>query len=837
MIKSLFAQKTNNLELGPSISESHLSFREHIGKDVYLMANGDLSMLFELSGICDESLSEAELYAAFTPLRQFCSKLITGIPSFKDDGSTLIQLTCSQRLASYKGSDEKRNSAGETIVLEEKQLFKSCLSKRRFILAVRWQPKVERPWLKGLYQLLKRVKNELDQSHLEELLRQRDYFFKAIKAKLVEANLAAKALCTEQVVDYLNSVLNCGKPLGISYGDDECGLIGDNLVNKRATGSSLGFDFKDGVIRAFTISELPNFFALGRFRLFLDAIPLKSFDLTLSLSHGSKELGSDHIVKKLFFANAPSYQKRFLDLQSLERDVNTKNPLLKMSLKLIAYSDKEDTVGEILAKSSEILGTQMFLEDQIGPHCIATAIPANCSKADHDIVGRTRSLLLDRALMFSPLYTSPSYDKGKRFWLSRSGLPIKIDPFNVGGNNHMTVLGDSESGKSCLTAQFILEFLWRFKEARIRIVDKRSSYQKLCDLFGGKVIAFNEEHLRKNPYSPFAQSSWDEDDIQNTLVFIENAILQSNPGAKISGLHSEILAEALKMSVNNHELNLAYKEAGNDVAPHFNWVDVKKNLPVAAEAKGAKELALKAVEDIARWTVSFDKTGQYGFIFCAYENESVSDTAPLIVFDLEGISDPRLKVIASQLSFLKIARDLKKIKRRHRKLIVFEELGVLVKGDSPEASALASSFIRNIVKTARKIGAQAVGITNELADFTETEAGRSFWQIAPQKLFLPQSRASSEEIKTKLASELSVADCDIISSLRIKKGHYSEAYFTAKNLDFSASFLIPLSPLMNAIVTTKAQEEHRYDELRSEGLSASAAITKLACDHPYGKGL
>ena len=209
----------------------------------------------------------------------------------------------------------------------------------------------------------------------------------------------------------------------------------------------------------------------------------------------------------------------------------------------------------------------------------------------------------------------------------------------------------------------------------------------------------------------------------------------------------------------------------------------------------------------------------------------------MVIYDLDGIADPRLQVIASQLAFLKISRDLKRLDRKVRKLIVFEELGVMVAGDTPQAGEIATRFIRNAVKTARKIGAQCIGVSNELDDYTETAGGRTFFKVSPQRLFLPQSAATKTEIQEKLSKELSQADIDIIKSLHIRKGHYSQGYLISENTNYKGSFLIPLSPIMNAIVTTTAGEEQLYDQLRKKGLGVREALEEMAKNHPYGVGL
>ncbi len=812
------------LGLAPSISDQHIGLRAHLGDGVYLLENGDLGSTFHLSGIADESLTENQLTEAVSPIHKFISEMVKGIPSIKADSSTVIQIICSQRALSYTAQNDANSKSAGLIYAEEQSLAPSLVA-RQFYLCVRWTPP-RRTWFKVRPYPLR---DELGQS--------KDLFLREIRNKMLESSLKLSPLSPEELLSYFNSVIMRGKTPTFSLGEEKLSSLHENIINDPCKGTSDGFDFKDGNIRVFTFSELPTHFSLGRIRTLMDLLPVQSFDLVWTLSHGFYRCGVSHTIKKMFFSQGPAHQKIFQDLLSFEEDIHTQNPAACFSLRLIAYDVDNDLESKIISSSIQATGIPLIREAQIATHLIATSLPMNCQPISHKIVGRCRFVHLNRALTFAPLYTAASDRNALRLWSSRAGLPTRFDIFNKGGNNHLCVLGNSESGKSCLMSQFLLEFLWRFNDGIIRIIDKKSSYGKVADLFQGKVIAFSETYLKENPYSPFSYESWDEDDVLLTVVFIQSAIEKVNPGIALSGLHTELLSEAVKLCAIEHERNKTRVGIG-DLDPHFTWIDIQKKLPVVAEKKDSnRELAIKALKELRALTVSFDKGGQFSFLFCAHEKkESRTDNCKLVVYDLDGISDPRLQVIAAQLAFLKVARDLKKIDLQTRKLIVFEELGVLVRGDSKESSEIATRFMRNIVKTARKIGAQAVGISNELSDFTDTDGGKAFWQIATQKLFLPQSDAGKENIKS-LEGELSAADIDIIRDLYIKKGYFSQGYLLSKPTDFKGSFLIPLSPMMNALVTTNNKEEALYRSLRDKNLTPEQALEQMAANHPYGRNL
>lgn len=834
-------KRKKSITLPQSIAETYVGLRVYLEDGIYLLENGDLGVTLNINGINDEILTESDLYSSFSPLMKFTASIIRGIPSHKENSSTIIQILCSQRVHKTTPILETRGSpAGKLLQHEVTTLFKSGLIKRQFYLSIRWTPEKNGVDFSNLARNIKSIfttKHENTYTLNSKIQTLKSNFLKEIKKSLLESNLKASLLQEEELISYYNSVFHRGEtaPFNLKFEDLEPAWT--SIINPTCKGTPQGFVFDDGNISVFTFTELPAIFALGRFRQFIDSLPLREFDACWTLSNGRKNPGSEHVFKKMFFSQGPSNLKKYQDLLTFEKDCGPMNPTVKMSFKLLAYNLTEDLDARVFSSAIDYLGCPIIRENQIAPHLIASALPMNCSQEDHNILGRFKTILLDRALCFAPLYSNASHSGGERHWVSRNGEAIKLDIYSGGGNNHLCVLGNSESGKSCLISQFLIEFIWRFERGFIRVIDRKTSYSKICDLFGGKIVSFSESELKRNPYSPFAFESWDEDDISNTIVFLQNAITQLNPEAKISGLHTEILTESLKLAANDHEKNQQYSVVSKEeINPHITWIDIKKKLPTAADAKGSENpLVAAALDDIRRWTVSFDKTGQFGFLFCEYEkNESLSNSAKIVVYDLDGISDPRLQIIASQLAFLKISRDLKKIPRQDRKLIVFEELGILINSENKTSSEQATAFIRNIVKTARKIGAQAIGISNELDDFIRSEAGKTFWKIATQKLFLPQSDAAKQDIETELNKELSSSDIDIINDLIIKKGYFSQAYLISQKTKYKNSFLVPLSPLMFSVVSTDPAIEYQYKCFIDQGMTPETAIETLAKDFPFG---
>jgi type IV secretory pathway VirB4 component len=208
-----------------------------------------------------------------------------------------------------------------------------------------------------------------------------------------------------------------------------------------------------------------------------------------------------------------------------------------------------------------------------------------------------------------------------------------------------------------------------------------------------------------------------------------------------------------------------------------------------------------------------------------------------LVYDLDGISDPVLQLLAAQMAFLKITRDLAKVPRSTPKLIVFEELGMLLHGDSG-AQKLNTEFIQNVVKTCAKLNAQAISLTNGVADYTEKPAGKTLWTIATQKLFLPLGESMVADLKQSCANEFSEAEFQILSSLEINRRlKRSELYVRSENSDapYRGTVFLPLSPAMDALVTSSGSQVELYNKLRKSGLSTRESLTTMAREFPYGE--
>jgi type IV secretory pathway VirB4 component len=470
----------------------------------------------------------------------------------------------------------------------------------------------------------------------------------------------------------------------------------------------------------------------------------------------------------------------------------------------------------------------VFREKDIHTPFIAGCLPMNTFQKLNAVHTRFKTMLFDDAALFFPLFGGVPPQKGARHWVSAQSTPTSFDLMGRGGNQTTIVLGASGGGKSCFMAQQIIEFLGRFPEGIVRIIDKRTSSEKIVDLFGGQLVKFTDASLRERPFSPFAIPTWTEDDIKTCVNGLLYAMTMLSPEASINSGHIEVLTDAVKNCGNKQ-----IQEMKKSEHYHFTWSHVKQCLE-----DGARKLNIdvRYAHDLMNWGISFESHKSMGYIFDTQQKTIDKSLPKMVVFDLQGVQDAQTQNISAQIAFSKIISDIQRIPAKVPKLIIIEELGVVLSGDTPQTEEMANKQISNIVKTIRKLGGVPFGITNELDDFFSKKGGRSFWMQSTQKVFLP----FTSQMNTSLLNHtqtFSEPDRELIASLHLnKKEKYSMAYIK-QDEGFVGSIKIPLSPLMNAVITTDANEVSCYQDLRKNGMGVKETIEYMAEHHPYGAGL
>lgn len=828
-------------ELPNSFGEAHIDVREYLEDGIFLLKNGDLGIVYRINGVYDEPMTNNDVETAFSTLHKGLRGVVCGVPSHENKGNTVVSIHLSQRRAMFnehtKLATLDESSLKSLLIEEEKYLYENQeIVKRDILLSIRFCVDSNDMSITDKFKALKNVDNH---SVVDEL-RQDLKLFKTELKNLKHNFSRFFKLEHLSSYDYIYATQNI-----LSGGENHCAInslsnIHENVYVRKVCQDEHKVSIGGSSKGVFYLEHLPEEFNYGQMRLFLDSVPCTDFDVTWNLSHGSSTFGADLAAKEGWFSGKSTRVREAYNLQSFRENVSNSMPYCIQSLRVVTHNLEEEQKGALQSLSMDYLGSRLQEEMQIPVHMIKSSLPLCCLPSENKIKGRHKKIRLENSIAFCPIFQNVKND-GYQLWISRSMQESRFDLFAGQGNKMTALLAMSRGGKSVFNTKLLIEFMARNPEGVVRVIDKKSSYQKLSDLVSGRVVYFNEEALRESPYSPFALEEWDEDDIENLYLLISTALVQKNEGIKITACHSEILRESLKLAYNNHFKNLqSSKSMGLEADPHPVWNDVLSQMPTACEnlrASGVKNVD-DAKDDLSRWSVNLYDTGQYGFIFSAHEKQGENKLEQFLTYDLDGISDPVLAQVSAMMAFIKIGRDLAKLPRSVPKLIVFEELGMLLHGDG-ESQKLMDEFIHMVIKTCAKMNAQAIAITNDVKDYTEKPAGRTIWGNSTQKLFLPLGDLYPMAEKA-WSDQFNEADLQIMKSLE-KQFHLkrSQAFISSNNevVPFKGSLFVPLSPYMNAVCTTSGDEVERYNQLRKRGISAEDAMKEMAVKHPYGENL
>lgn len=866
LANSKFDTDPNNLLLN-TFAEAHFDVRDYLGNRVYTLKDGDIGAVGEIEVVYPEPLESEDLLESIIPFQKALRNLVPGIPAYLNSGNTTIQIICSSRKIENPPEKIVEGSpyhfpddiTGRFLKSEEEYLFKTLnFVKRKFYLAVRFTPRIDDRKLMQKITDYFRTKKFLDIFRANQILDQTTTEYIEIVEKFCEeldrldGALGGKIswLEPEQLCTYVQNILSAGRDYPVYPSAENIHTaINTPAINANSQGIS---NSDGGRSEVYYLSQLPGDYSYGIFSHFLSAIPHTNFDLIWTFAYGSGVVRTDLKSREAYLESKSSRQKDAEQFKTFREQVSTFNPYGTQSVRLIVHNPPRGFDNHLQSVASDFVGTHMPRETQIPVHMLATSLPLNANRRTNSLKGRSRVVRLDAALGFVPLYTGPPADAGSIWRPSFCGTPARFDLFAGEGNKITTAIGTSRAGKSVLIALLILEFLARYSKAVVRGSDIRTSYQKLTDLAGGRIIEFSEKRLREDPYSPFALENWDETDLENIKILILAVVAAKNPDAIITAAHSDLLKQAISLAYNSYAGLLQSKYKGSlkgDVSPHPVWENIVAKFPNAKanlEATGTGSLD-SVTADLTRWTMNLTPSGEYGFIFSAKQRVRDSENAErILIYDMQGTTDPVLKIIASMMANMKIMRDISRMPKNIRKLVILDELGQQLRGsDKPnqgvsgKAQEIMGEMIVNIAATAAKTNTQVIGLTNLVSDYTENPAGKALWNLSEQQLFLPMGKLF-KAAKEAWGSDFNEAEWEIIKSLRRDKANFRSSLYVSSNNDtapFRGGVFLPLSPFMDALTTTSGSQETLYKTLRSNESTTIQSLEYMAEKHPYGRGL
>lgn len=828
----------------PKITEENIDILDFLEEGFFLLKDFSIGHIFEVVVSDQIFMDNTDLSSFLNDIKKSVSNSFRDFFLEKDGCDFVIQFFYQQRPYFERNQNDEGhlNKEISEIFLKEKEyvLENFCLFDRRLFACFRIIPKVkeENRFIKGLKNFIKTKEIEKD-SKITEFM---GGFFRSFRESisLFESScpryISLRKLQEDELTDFINEKIQDEKRIKIKDVDLKDSFVFSDLREFRdctLAGEKKIFSFYIDQIPKGGESSLP----FGSMCFLQNQEQFKSFDFVWTFSSGECQFKENMIIKKAWFERRP-LSKELEEIESFQEKIGFQNPFGKLTLRIFFYNIERSDIPFLKSFFIENLNSRLVLEKQIPFHMFITGLPLNCRPEDNDLLGgRTKTIDLQNALFFAPIFPAQEKKIGHFLLPSILGAPSSFDLF-AGDSNRMTmVLAQSGGGKSVFASYALLDFLGRFPESPVRIIDIKTSYRKTASLFGGVVINFDRDSIRQSNFNPFFLEEPSESDLEDLFLLLQTVIYLKSPEFSFSPIHTEILRKSLFIAFET--FRESFKSFDDIYFP--NWQDVKASMAIACNElfsdSGIKDIE-KFKNELVQASICLDQNGEYGDIFSSsisVKTKFSNKNDNFIIFDLDGISDPVLKKIACLVAFNRINKDFSSFSKKTKKLIVLEELGVLLSGND-SGQEVIESFISKTIKTCRKVNAQIIGITNDVADYSKTKAGKSLWANSTQKIFLPLGPMSSLLIED-FKNFFTEAEEQVLSILKknIEK-KYSMAYIRSENesCQYKMVVKIPLSPWLDALTTTSPNQLSIYEELL-EKVPALEAIKAMAEHFPYGQ--
>lgn len=383
-----------------------------------------------------------------------------------------------------------------------------------------------------------------------------------------------------------------------------------------------------------------------------------------------------------------------------------------------------------------------------------------------------------------------SMEKGVLYGIARHNhSPVIFDPFDPSLENaNAVIFAKSGAGKSYFTKLMALRNL--LCGVDFLVVDPEDEYRALCNAVGGQYIRLassSGQHL--NPFDlPPATSSHSRIPSQGRLDEEDTRDPLAEQVASLLGLLELMLGEK-GSALTTHERALldralyqTYERAGITADPltHGRPVPLLRDLhAVLAETPG--DLAASLATRLDRYV-----EGSLAGLFSGPTNVALSRR--FVVFHVQAL-EPGLRPLGIHLIASFVWNQVKRV--RKPRLLVVDEAWTLMQ--YPEGGA----FLASLARRARKYWLGLVTITQDVADFLNSEQGRTVLTNAAIKLLMKQDSTTIDPVVQ--AFQLSTEERQFL--LAAGKG---EGLFFARGSHVALK--VEASPTEHRLATTAPRE-------------------------------
>lgn len=382
----------------------------------------------------------------------------------------------------------------------------------------------------------------------------------------------------------------------------------------------------------------------------------------------------------------------------------------------------------------------------------------------------------------------------------RRGQIMFWDPFaNNRGNYNVAVVGGSGAGKSV----FIQEAAYAQLSTggRVWVVDVGRSYYKMCKLFNGEFVVFNQEsNLCLNPFSVANIETLDSF-YQFMTGFIYTMAFPGDISQQYEGWCKATITDAIR------EVWAIAQDAGR----RPDMQDVIDSL--------AKHTDVRA-QDMAVQLGAFGINGHYGKYFNG--QGKLDFEGDFIVFELEEVSqDKHLQNLIFILLIHYVTEKMYLSDRSKRMSLIIDEAWDMLKGGH------GADIIESIARRARKYNGNLTTGTQGVSDYNASPAARAAWDNSYWQAMLSQDKSSITKAVKDGLLEIDPFEERLMKDVHTEQGSFSEILLRGKSGEYAVGRFM-LDPFSNAVYSTRAHEFYEFNQLTETGATTVDAITQIA---------
>lgn len=661
------------------------------------------------------------------------------------------------------------------------------------------------------------VEDRLRQSYVKERRRLLDCAA-TIENLLTASNIPHARLDEEGIVQLLYHALNPGRAVGSPRGSQ------GELLRDRVAASHLDADLDTGVVsldnvlhKIVSVAGLPKVPWAGMLvrstevAAVIDFVP--ELDLVLQIDVPNQEdarrrftgVRRDATNQSRNEHQSPTLAPLLEEFVALEMELASGARILSTRIHAVLRGRSEEEVDGWVRSTRNAFhqaGFRTVLEDSLAPTLFLQCLPLAYRPDNDRALRRGRKALTMNVAHFLPAYGAmKGTDQPGQILLNRLGEPVFLNFFSSQLAPHAIVSGQPGSGKSVFANDLILNA--RRAGARVVVLDRGGSYQKLCETLGGAYVALDAKNPRR--INPCGKSDAEGNCPEHVNSFLRDWLVEiATHGKNDLSVHDQSL------------LSIGVRKAfAGKPGAEICLSDFEAALrDLSSEHPTAKNLAVCLSDFAGR--------GPYARLFDG-RNE-IDFTNPFVAIDLAGAALEDAVASVLIMAIMHYVADSAREWPHVEKYLVIDEAWTLLR------SAAAARFIVNVSRTARKNRLSLVVVSQQVTDF-EGATGQAIVNQAPYKVFLRQNAQAITAAQSFLG--LTSREVELYQSVDTVKGRFSE--MLVKTPDSTGVARLVPDPFTYWLTTTDPKDKVVLERLvqKHQG-SVQLALREASLTHPFG---